>query len=229
MKRYNFTGTFNTRDLGGYPIIGTHYTKYNSVIRSDALNNLSEKDIKLLLDLKITTIIDLRNPKMAELSPNCLTKNSLFDCYNFKMSVSSEVPKTEDEFVQSYIDMASNKESMSKIMKTIANAHNGVLFHCQEGKDRTGIVSAILLSLVGVPKQDILADYHVSSAYFIDYINIVLEKFKDVSEFLLYTKAEYMDKFLKLFNEKFYSVEEYMKFLDLTNAEILNIKFKLLA
>lgn len=54
---------------------------------------------------------------------------------------------------------------MREIFKTIANAKSGVLFHCTAGKDRTGVVSAILLALVGVADEDIVYDYAISREF----------------------------------------------------------------
>lgn len=238
MKRYNFNGTHNTRDLGGYPTYEGKYTKYNNLIRSDVPLKLDDNDIKLLLDLKITTVIDIRETHVSKRSPNCLIENSLFSCFNFPLESNFGCVKTENEYINILINIASEKEVMSQIMKTISNAKDGIFFHCKEGKDRTGIISALLLSLVGVVKEDILADYQVSSSYFIDYIKIIKDNEKTMAnqmgfgdklpEFILYTKAEYMDKFLILFNEKFISVENYMKFLGLTNEDIFKIKSKLI-
>lgn len=228
MKRYNFRGTTNTRDLGGYSTIDGYYTKYHTLIRSDAPFNLCEKDVQLLLDLRITTIIDLRNINAAERNPNCLFGNSDFQYYNCPMTVNPRDPKYSRELAEIYIEIASNKETMSAVMKTIANAPNGVLFHCEEGKDRTGILSAILLSLANVFDEDILADYEITSIYLRKYMKLISEQNKDIPDFWVDLKCEYMEEFLKIFYKKFQSAENYLHILGLTDEAISKIKCKLL-
>ena len=70
----------------------------------------------------------------------------------------------KDTIGKSYITLIDNFPAIKKIFEIMANADGSVLFHCQEGKDRTGIISMILFGLVGVFRTDIMADYEISSA-----------------------------------------------------------------
>ena len=62
------------------------------------------------------------------------------------------------------MDIATAK-NMSEVLKVLAEAESGVLFHCTAGKDRTGVVSAIILMLCGVERETIVRDYVVSREY----------------------------------------------------------------
>ena len=70
-----------------------------------------------------------------------------------------------DEVPLSYMEMADGTGQMAGALQAIAEAPQAVLFHCTAGKDRTGVVAALLLWLAGVSEEDILADYIVSGPY----------------------------------------------------------------
>ena len=214
--------------MGGNPTLDGYYTKYNSFIRSDAPLSYSNENIQTLIDYGIRTIIDLRNTKIVELSPNCFIENTEFDCFNYAIAEGIPSPKTELEFIQMYFQITRNKQIMSSLFKTIANSSGGVFFHCQEGKDRTGVLSAILLSLAGVFKDDIYADYQVSSTYFREHARVALEAFKDMPIFLIETKVDYIEGFLNLFYDEYNSAQGYLRFLGLSDMEIEQIYAKLI-
>jgi len=111
-------------------------------------------------------------------------------------------------------------------------AHNtlpdsGVLFHCAVGKDRTGIVAALLLSLAGVSPPDIIADYQVSGTY----IKVLVERFRKedptIPSWAGLSKAEHMESFLQLFFSQYPSVELYLKEIGLSDDQISAIRDKL--
>jgi len=115
-------------------------------------------------------------------------------------------------------------------MKIIADTKEdeGVLYHCTAGKDRTGVISAILLSLVGASQCDILADYQISYAYTIKLIRQLCKENPDFPAYIVEPRIEYMEKFLELFNEKYGSSEKYLLEIGLTDLEIEKLKKKLL-
>ena len=69
-------------------------------------------------------------------------------------------------------------------MKVIANTDGGVIFHCTAGKDRTGIVAALMLLLAGVVEEDIMADYMTTYAYIYKGIRIMHEEDPDLPAFV---------------------------------------------
>ncbi|MCD7835164.1 MAG: tyrosine-protein phosphatase [Lachnospiraceae bacterium] len=85
-----------------------------------------------------------------------------------------------------------NDNAIFNIFHTMANSEGGILFHCQEGKDRTGVISALLMLLGNVADVDIIADYEISNAYLYEMTKVAKTIPNAVPDYLLYIKSEYM-------------------------------------
>lgn len=137
------------------------------------------------------------------------------------------IPFNAASVASSYMEMINEHKLILPIMKILANVNNGILYHCTAGKDRTGVISALLLSLAGVQQVDIVADYQISQYY----LSRMLEEFcknnKDVPAEVITPKREYMEDFLNIFYKKYNSVEKYLYFIGLNNNEIIKLKQKL--
>jgi len=145
MQRYNWVNTFNTIDLGHTPTTNGKYVMPQRFIRSDAPHMVSN-DVKVfLIRNNIKTIIDLRSDKIANMNPNAFVTDSRFSCYNYPLSINTKAPNSENDVIENYCCMMENDTAIAKIFGTMANSTGGILFHCQEGKDRTGIIAALLL------------------------------------------------------------------------------------
>ena len=225
MQRYNWGNTFNTRDLGHTPTIDGRYIKPQRFIRSDTPHTVSDGVKGFLIINKITTIIDLRNEKIANMNPNAFVSDSRFSCYNYPLSVNAKAANTENDVIENYFQMIENDAAIVSIFGTMANTDGGVLFHCQEGKDRTGVISGILLLLAGVSDIDIYADYEISNVYLYEWI----KKAKPIlPDHLLYVKPEYMEKILKYLREKYETIENYLLSKGICETERRKLKSKLL-
>lgn len=228
MRRIVLEGPLNVRDLGGFPTETGEVTQYGRFLRSDMPTSITDAESKMLLERGITTIIDLRSDWEVDLTPCWFAGKPGFDYYRFPLAGNGQGPATEEEIPASYMRMLDEPSIVKGLFLTIANAPAGVLYHCTAGKDRTGVTSAFLLSLVGVRTVDIVADYQVSHTY----IRPLIEKFQKENSMLSgalgYSKPEYIEGFLKLFYEKYESVESYLKELGLTDADLNNIKNKLM-
>ena len=228
MQRYNWTGTYNTRDIGYTPTVSGGIIQYGRFIRSDAPCKISDETKIFLVKENFKTIIDLRNENVVSKSPNAFEKDSRFSCYNFPLSVQFEVPYSEDDVIRNYYDMLENRQAITNIFQTMANSDSNILFHCQEGKDRTGIISAILLLLAGVSDIDIYADYEVSNVYLYEMIKIAKTIPDGIPNFLLYVKPEYMEMVLTYLRKKYETIENYLLAKGLSRFEIDKLKSKLL-
>lgn len=136
------------------------------------------------------------------------------------------IPESIEEVPISYFNMVDEQKTILNIMRVFVKAKGGVLYHCAAGKDRTGVISALLLLLAGVSKTDIVADYQISRIY-LDYILQQFSKRKNVDINIITPKIEYMDKFLDMFQKKYNSVEEYYSKIGLSDSEIMLLKKKL--
>ena len=165
MRRLLLSNTLNTRDLGGYTINSRKVTRYKMFFRSDAPIQVSEEDIEQLLSYNITTIVDLRSDDEVQKKPCALKSDKRFEYYHCKIYGDGCLPKSIDAVPNSYFEMVDEQKTVLNIMRVFIKAEQGVLYHCSAGKDRTGVISALLLLLAGVSNVDILADYQISQAY----------------------------------------------------------------
>lgn len=225
--RYLLSGTFNTRDLGGYPISLNEHTLYGRLLRSDVPLSHTPNDLQFLWSINVTTVIDLRSSLETDRSPCSLKDVNGFDYYHCQLHGFEQLPQSEDEVGTLYCKHLEHSKPVHDIMKIIAYSEAGVLFHCTAGKDRTGIIAALLLSLVGVPKSDIVADYQVSYTYLYEKIKQLHTEYPDMPAFIGQSKAEYMERFLELFSEKYGSAEKYLLSAGLNTGDIQAIRAKL--
>ena len=225
MQRYNWFNTFNTRDLGYTPTMNGEYVKPQRLIRSDAPLTVSDDVKEFLIKHNIKTVIDLRSEKIANISPNAFVADSRFSCYNYPLSINAKAPNSENDVIENYYCMIENDKAIANIFGTIANATGGVLFHCQEGKDRTGIISGMLLLLAEVADIDIYADYEISNVYLYEMIKTAKTILPD---YLLYLKPEYMENILVYLRGKYETIENYLLSKGISKTEIHKLKSKLL-
>jgi protein tyrosine/serine phosphatase len=160
---------YNTRDLGGLPTVHGGQTRWQAVVRSDILGRLTPQGQQALLDYGIRTIIDIRGPHelqkeaSAFTSPNGKTNEPVYlnvPLSKYHPHVTKMINQAATRTEIYCITLDYYPDAVADVMRAIANAQpGGVVIHCHSGKDRTGIVAALLLSLVGVPAETIAADY----------------------------------------------------------------------
>ncbi|WP_105383087.1 tyrosine-protein phosphatase [Neorhizobium alkalisoli] len=164
-------GAHNVRDLGGYRTADGGLTRWRSILRGDALHRLSDADIDTLLDKGLTTVIDLRNAHEIAVEANPFVGRAEVRYHNtplfsalapVEMMANAEVSfDMGDRYCQAIDDC---QPAIAEVLKTIADAPEGlVLFHCSAGKDRTGVISALLLANAGVDETTIIEDYALTA------------------------------------------------------------------
>jgi protein-tyrosine phosphatase len=170
--RLNFPRLLNARDLGGHPTVDGASTRWRALVRSDDLTQLSPQGLQALADYGIETVVDLRWPEEAERHPSPIPAALPRLLYR---RVSLLTP-SEDEWRLRAADPAKElwacavleqaREDLRRVLEAIAAAPPGpLLFHCVAGKDRTGLVAALLLALAEVEPDAIAEDYAASSEY----------------------------------------------------------------
>ena len=168
-RRLLLQGADNFRDMGGYPAQGGAVTRWGVFYRADALNNLTTSDINLLRDAGLTTVVDMRSRQEAERAPDSLAFSEEIECYNIPLMSESAIDKAiyEAPFKELYITFAEyGKKKIAKVFTAMAKSRGACVFHCHAGKDRTGIIAALLLMLSGACLGDVIADYEVSGTYY---------------------------------------------------------------
>ena len=164
-------GLVNVRDLGGLRTVDGRVVRSRQVIRCDNPKSLTDQGQQDLADLVAPTLVlDLR----MELEVHKEGYSILHDpvqVLNLPMVPQSGVNQEQidagaaDNLVEDYMrQMDVNAPSMVEALRLIADPSNRpVVVHCTAGKDRTGIVTAMLLAILGVSDDDIVADYHVTT------------------------------------------------------------------
>lgn len=146
-------GTKNTRDLGGMPVHGGRL-KSGMLIRSGALCYLSGPDQQRIQELGVRTFIDLRTPEeIRKEGPDRI--QGLCRCHYWPMR------SYHGRGAESYRSMLlANPQVLRSFFQELARPEAyPLLFHCSAGKDRTGILTALLLDFLGTPRDLILDDY----------------------------------------------------------------------
>ena len=166
--RLPLDGATNVRELGGYPTITGGQTKFHRFLRSDDLGRLTEYDKRFLYNYGVRAVIDLRDASEAEAMPDCTIGPDVvyvnIPLLDFNAAEVSELERkfSAESFSMEpiYQRILENFEGIRQCFRFIADAPKGcVLFHCAVGKDRTGVLAMLLLSLAGVDKWDIVANY----------------------------------------------------------------------
>ena len=164
-------------------------------IRSDAIINLEDEEIQWLIENNILTIVDLRTEQEAEKNPCCLKCHSEFNYMNIPVSYGDEMPLTP-EMMPAYL-LKLVDDTMREIISIIENSKTNVLYFCRQGKDRTGVVSALLLLRLGVSHDEIISDYLLSADNLVAAIAQDCRDHPDLEKEAATPNSEYMRRFLK--------------------------------
>jgi protein-tyrosine phosphatase len=167
-----FEACFNFRDLGGYETTDGRRVRWNTLYRSDTLHRLTPTDAEIFADLGLHTVIDLRSSRelddhgRLEVGPEHLVWQHvpMLDDVNLKPRDPSEVapqlPEADAPGAGYVAIVEEYGNAVVEIFRVLSRADAfPAVFHCTSGKDRTGIVAALVLDLLGVPDDVIAADY----------------------------------------------------------------------
>ncbi len=172
-------GCFNFRDLGGYQTRDGRRMRPGRVFRSDGLQELTPSDLDLLCgEMGLGTVIDLRSDEeVSEVGCGRIAERATIHHVPLFQStrsgaaadaVRSQLPADMGGLY--FLMLTAAQDPIVQVVKLLAAAESPAVFHCAAGKDRTGVISALLLSLLGVPEDTIVADYAFSRRN-IDQIN----------------------------------------------------------
>lgn len=163
-------------------------------VRSDVPDKLTERETEWLLQENITTIVDLRTEDEREKRKCPLAEDNRFRYLCMPVTGGNVVPETVDEVSKSYIAMAD--EQMKAIITAICGAETNVLYFCNAGKDRTGVVSAILLAKSGMDDEYIVKDYMKSKENLCPMLEDFAKKCPQVDIRVITPDERYMKEFL---------------------------------
>lgn len=183
-----FRSTMNTRPL---PLGGGRF------LRSDVPLLLAEDEIQWLLEQGITTLVDLRSDEEVARKPCPLQNREGFRYFHLPVTGGGDTPKSRAHLHETYRQMVDAQ--MDKILETILGADGGVMYFCTAGKDRTGVVSALLLHRLGADEETIIADYMLSRDNLMDMLTAYAADHPEVDLDIIVPRRENMERLLEQF------------------------------
>lgn len=174
-----FASTRNTRVL---PAGGGRF------IRSECPTRLTDGELAWLRDRGVTTVVDLREQEECSQRPCRLEGEQGFTYYHMPVTGGGDAPETPEQLRRIYLGMLDGQ--MDRIVDTILNAPGGVLYFCGAGKDRTGVVSAVLLKRLGCNDQTIVDDYMQTKENLMDVLTEYANKYPELDLRLLIPDEE---------------------------------------
>lgn len=229
-RHHYFEEIVNFRDLGGYNTKDGEFLKEGRLYRSSMLFPPTAHDKQKWETLGITTIIDLRAPKELVREPNPYAEAvSLYENVNISGRAdagrSSELAQLSSSpyFMSSrYLEYLEAEEEIAKIFRILLDRQDGAaVYHCSAGKDRTGVISYLLLSLHDVPLAEIVADYQVSYTYMKQDPRL-LDPAKHLNIYVSY--PEIMELFHDAFVNKYCNVGDYFRSIGFDEAELVELR-----
>lgn len=160
----------NFRDIGGYPAAGGRHVKWGLIYRSGATPVLTDADLKLIEGLHLANMVDLRSSEERQLSPSRIA-GVPYSAVGYSMAAitSAMKPAAGQPAANGgalYRKMPDMMAPQFRVLFDRLLARQGSLvYNCSAGQDRTGLATALILSALGVPRDVIIEDYHLSTRY----------------------------------------------------------------
>jgi protein-tyrosine phosphatase len=254
-------GLANLRDVGGIPPVDGGTLVPGRLLRSDNLQTLTPGDVEALLGLGLTDVVDLRSDYEAEMEGPTPLVGSPVNVHQFSFfrewreGVGEDKPDVRPEVLPEealpWVDLEPNvqlenetasiylsylldrPDSVLAALRTIARAQGATLVHCAAGKDRTGTLVALALSLAGAERAAIIEDYAASSERMQAIVDRLLAsatyaenlRGRPLSSHLTY--PETMTAFLDHLDDAYGGVEPVLEKFGWTSADTQQLRAKL--
>ena len=229
-RHLDWPGLANARDLGGLPVDGGTIRE-GALIRSDSLTRLTDPDT--LRDAGVTRILDLRRPNESP-EDHPFADDEIY--VNLPVEDPADPKNVTSTMGALYLEMLDYRPDLfAAALGVIADAPPGaVVVHCAAGKDRTGLVTALALTVAGADPDVVAADYAVTSERLAPYIEAELAKIADERQraFLRRhqsTPAEFMYGVLDHLEEQYGGAEAYLRSGGMTDEQLSALRERLVA
>jgi protein-tyrosine phosphatase len=223
-------GTYNVRDTGGYGTRDGRSTRWRTFFRADSLHRLPPEAQTTLLGHGVRTVIDLRRSDELKAAPNVFADSTTVTYRHLSLMTDVRpVPDTPRPLVETYrLILKERHEQVCETLRVLAAPGSlPAVIHCTAGKDRTGVIVALALGLVGVPEATIAEDYALSAKYlkgpFLEHIRqqaiakgYIWEQYKP----LLQCPPDFMLTTLQHLKERYGGIEAYVRTSGLSDQEV---------
>jgi len=222
----------NARDLGGLPAAAGVIAR-GAIVRSDALHRLTDAGRTALIAHGVRTVIDMRNPREIEMDPYTLVGVSVAQIAQ-QTEEAWQATAGMDRVASDVMMLDLVRARFAKIADAIAGAPaGGVLIHCFVGKDRTGLMTMLLLDLVGTPRDVIAADYQLTATGLAPiFADLIAKADTDARRARLkeeaLSRAEVMAAIHDAFRASHGDAEAYLRAGGMSDASITTLRARLL-
>lgn len=225
-------GGYNVRDLGGLPTASGGTTRFGSLIRAGNLDQVTEAGQQTLLTYGLKTVIDLRSSDEVRQWPDVFAASRQVSYWNLPYSPNdyaggADYRHLHELYCQS---LDARRENIRMIISTIAESEPGILFHCAVGKDRTGMIAALLLDLVGVPAEVIAEDYAETTRHILKQVEAWRDYLIENGEDMTYFERDYgavaptMLTTLDFLDRDYGGAEAYLRWCGVSAAQVARLK-----
>ena len=229
----------NLRDFGGYRTYDDGIVARGLVYRSDTFHPMSDADVTRLESLGLRIDFDLRTTAEVKAKPDRMPPGVRYQMLNVLADAKSAAPaeiealmhepkkanaalgggKIEKMFTDAYrefISLPSAKASYRTLFQSLADRDNlPAVFHCTTGKDRTGWAAAALLTLLGVPRETVMADFMRTNEYTLPQFKPVIDEFvaaggeRAIAEAVFGVKPEYLEASFDEMHKRYGTIQRY--------------------
>ena len=242
VRRIQFDTLFNFRDLGGYPTRLGAATRWGVLYRSDGLHRATPRDLDRLEDLGIATVVDLRTSHERLEDGSVDGGQTRFGYQHIPLfdDLTSARPdtRTDDYLLRLYLHLVTARgDRIAQTLRIIATSDQPLVFHCTAGKDRTGVIAALVLAALGVPDDVIAQDYALSRDAMDALVAWYRGNRQDDAPTRIQTaaamdrlgaEANWMHEVLRFIRAEHGSIGHYMRSIGVDRAERLSLRAKLL-
>ena len=183
-RKLPFTGAHNFRDLGGYKTSDGKTVKWGKVYRSDNLHSLTDEDLKYMERLNLKSVVDFRSDEERNEEPDRLTPDMTPILLPIKFEPEGVTENLTRDLTFGNLDSSNLLRDFNIILvkefteeyreffrHIVDNGGEPFLLHCTAGKDRAGFGSAMILTVLGVPREQIIEDYLLTNTYVSDHVD----------------------------------------------------------
>jgi protein-tyrosine phosphatase len=208
-------GAYNFRDLGGYPTRDGRFTRWGQLYRSDTLEQLTGADLDLLREIGLSSIIDLRTVAELERTGRGLLGAEPVRYVHLPVVQESGAgqgapAEAQEDLYHRYLwYLEIGRGALVSALTMVGDPKSyPLVFHCAAGKDRTGVLAALVLDILGVERSIIVEDYVLTASR----MELILSRARgnsdaevqmsEIPQFLLRAEAATMEAFLDGLHEQ---------------------------
>ena len=233
----HYDGLLNARELGGMPVKDGKVFPKGVAIRADSPSDLTSEQCQKIIDAGITCVIDLRSEAEVKNYGNPFCKIEGFNYLNIPLFLGN--PDNEDDptinFLRTHVlgdfyVLILNKlgKRICKILNIIAENDGITMYHCAHGKDRTGMISAILYLLAGASRDDIIRNYECSYNFMRPILDPLIADADPNLKHIFGSQRENMVIFLDYIDKTYNGdISVYLKEQGMTDNELEKLKEKI--